>query len=264
MKLSELAIFTDDVEDVAEFYERLLGEEPTHSGPGCVLFSHGDAEVLVHETYEPGEGDLPCENHVAFAVDDLDAACKTLQARGLELEVPPRDFDWGRSAYLRDPAGNLVELSAASGDKPTVECRDVEGLPEPALREQLSGLFDRVFDDERLPNLAAHLEGRTTLVNLAADGDRLVGCKIGYEDSPHEFRSWIGGVDPDYRRRGIATELMRRQHTWATQQGYKTVYTKTKNKFREMLILNLRHGFDVIGAYTDRHDDPKLILQKPL
>lgn len=128
VKLSEFAVFTDAVEDVARFYEKLLGREPTHSAPGCALFSDGGTEVLVHETYEPGEDDLPCENHVAFEVDDLDAAFDELRERGLEFEVPPRDLPWGRSAYLRDPAGNLIELNAPCCDTPPAEFRDLQGL----------------------------------------------------------------------------------------------------------------------------------------
>lgn len=29
---------------------------------------------------------------------------------GMTIEYPPRDYDWGRSAYLRDPNGGLIEL----------------------------------------------------------------------------------------------------------------------------------------------------------
>jgi catechol 2,3-dioxygenase-like lactoylglutathione lyase family enzyme len=32
---------------------------------------------------------------------------------GLVLRVEPRDYPWGRSAYLRDPDGRLVELAQA-------------------------------------------------------------------------------------------------------------------------------------------------------
>jgi catechol 2,3-dioxygenase-like lactoylglutathione lyase family enzyme len=53
----------------------------------------------------------PNEDHFALAVDDLNAACDALVARGLILELEPRDYPWGRSAYLRDPDGRLVELA---------------------------------------------------------------------------------------------------------------------------------------------------------
>jgi hypothetical protein len=31
-----------------------------------------------------------------------------------------------------------------------------------------------------------------------------------------------------------------------------------------MLIVNIKHGFDVIGTYTDDKGEPKVILQKTL
>jgi hypothetical protein len=31
-----------------------------------------------------------------------------------------------------------------------------------------------------------------------------------------------------------------------------------------MLILNIKHGFDVIGTYTDEKGEPKIILEKRL
>jgi catechol 2,3-dioxygenase-like lactoylglutathione lyase family enzyme len=113
MYLSEVAIFTDAVDELAAFYERLLGVPPMHRGDGIAIFPAGAAHVLIHRRYVPGPDDLPCENHIAFAVPDVDAGAAELQARGLTLEVPPRDFPWGRSAYLRDPEGRLVELQAA-------------------------------------------------------------------------------------------------------------------------------------------------------
>jgi predicted enzyme related to lactoylglutathione lyase len=110
MKLREVAIFTDQVDSVAQFYQRLLGRAPAHRGAGIAIFKLGDAEVLIHTRYNPGPGDLPCENHTAFAVADLDSAVADLAERGLTVDIPPRDYDWGRSAYLRDPDGQLLEL----------------------------------------------------------------------------------------------------------------------------------------------------------
>ena len=47
-------------------------------------------------------------------------------------------------------------------------------------------------------------------------------------------------------------------------QGYEVIQTQTKNKWRNMLILNLRHGFDIVGTYTDSKGEPKIILKKRL
>jgi catechol 2,3-dioxygenase-like lactoylglutathione lyase family enzyme len=111
MKLVEVARFTDDVGALASFYRNLLGREPVASSPGMAIFQVGGTKILLHETYEPGAGELPPEDHLAFAVQDLDAVCEVLLARGLELEEGPRAYDWGRSAYLRDPGGQLIELA---------------------------------------------------------------------------------------------------------------------------------------------------------
>jgi len=110
MKLSELAFFTDDVASMTAFYRSLLGTEPVHQSGDLAIFDQQGLQILIHRTYGAGPGDLPAENHVAFAVPDLDAACAGLAAAGLECALPPRDYQWGRSAYLRDPDGHFIEL----------------------------------------------------------------------------------------------------------------------------------------------------------
>ncbi len=112
MQLSEVALFTDEVDAVTSFYERLLGQPPVHRGDGIAIFSVGGVQILIHQRYTPGPDDLPCENHIAFSVPNVDTGAADLAARGVTLEVPPRDFPWGRSAYLRDPEGRLIELQA--------------------------------------------------------------------------------------------------------------------------------------------------------
>jgi catechol 2,3-dioxygenase-like lactoylglutathione lyase family enzyme len=107
----EVALFTDGVDAGRAFYERLLGAPPEASWPGGAVFAAGDVKLLVHERGAPMEDGPPNEDHVAVGVADLDAACAALRADGLSFLVEPRDFPWGRSAYLRDPDGRLVELA---------------------------------------------------------------------------------------------------------------------------------------------------------
>lgn len=111
MHVSEVAIFTDQVAETAAFYERVLGRPPEYAGEGIALFRAGATTILIHATYSPGPDDLPCENHVALAVTDLDAEAERLGTAGIELAFPPRTYPWGRSAYLRDPGGLMWELS---------------------------------------------------------------------------------------------------------------------------------------------------------
>jgi catechol 2,3-dioxygenase-like lactoylglutathione lyase family enzyme len=109
--LVELALFTDDVAGVSAFYRSLVGSAPIAEWPGGALFAAGNAKILVHERVDGMTGGLPNEDHFALAVPDVDRACRKLRAEGCELLLEPRDYEWGRSAYLRDPDGRLVELA---------------------------------------------------------------------------------------------------------------------------------------------------------
>jgi catechol 2,3-dioxygenase-like lactoylglutathione lyase family enzyme len=110
MKLLEVAIFTDNVEETASFYKALGGHSAyEHEGIAVILFEN--VKVLLHKRYEPQEGELPCEDHIAFGVEYVDAEASRLEVLGVRVQYGPADYDWGRSAYLRDPAGKLVELS---------------------------------------------------------------------------------------------------------------------------------------------------------
>lgn len=144
--------------------------------------------------------------------------------------------------------------------------------PGPLLRsllDLLTSVFASQSHDEWLADLtqkAATYPVFQTL--LALDGERVVGCKLGYEREsdrtrPGVFYSWLGGVDPAYRGRGIAAELMRRQHDTCRAAGYATIRTHTYNHWRDMLILNLRHGFEIIGTQPGKRG-LTIVLEKRL
>lgn len=111
--LTEIAVFTDDVAGAAAFYRALAGAAPVAEWPGGALFAVGDGKLLVHERAAAMEGGPPNEDHFAIALADLDGTCEALSSSGLTFLVEPRDYPWGRSAYLRDPDGRLVELAQA-------------------------------------------------------------------------------------------------------------------------------------------------------
>jgi len=56
----------------------------------------------------PCAGPQPCVRLTRIKPQD---ACEELRERGFAFLVEPRDYPWGRPAYLRDPDGRLVELS---------------------------------------------------------------------------------------------------------------------------------------------------------
>jgi predicted enzyme related to lactoylglutathione lyase len=112
MELREVAIFTDDVRTTTMFYERAVGE-PEATDETMALFDVEGVDVLVHETYDPAPGDLPCEDHYTFEVEDVDEAFARLSEKDLSVYREPADYDWGRSAYFRAPDGRIVEITSA-------------------------------------------------------------------------------------------------------------------------------------------------------
>ncbi len=143
------------------------------------------------------------------------------------------------------------------------EIRMVEGFPERELAA-IAALAGRLgaFNEA---HFRRQLERRHQILScLALRGDELVGYKIGYEERPAYFESWVGGVSPDSRRSGIAADLMAHQHRWCAEHGFKLVTTITEGSNHAMLILNLRSGFDVVGTFLDRRKVLKVMLQKHL
>ena len=57
---------------------------------------------------------------------------------------------------------------------------------------------------------------------------------------------------------------MEKQHKYLIEKGYTIVQTKTMNKWRSMVVLNSKCGFDVIDTYTDEKGLHKNILEKNL
>ncbi len=143
----------------------------------------------------------------------------------------------------------------------------MDGLPvEPVLTsliDHLATLFRNQSRAELLTDLTYQQERTGLHVILAFENERVVGCKLGYERKPDQFYSWLGGVHPDYRGQGIASELMHRQHDWCRQHNYHTVRTQTYNQWRSMLILNLRFGFDIVGTVQGSHG-LTIVLEKKL
>lgn len=110
-RIAELALFTSDVSRLAGFYEALLGRPADSRSDSHASFDLGGTTLFIHVKGNGVEG-APDADHVAFALDQ-DAAAERARELGADI-VGPREFYWGRSAYLQDPDGRAVELQADS------------------------------------------------------------------------------------------------------------------------------------------------------
>lgn len=127
--------------------------------------------------------------------------------------------------------------------------------------EELMASFFGFVDAEDFRE-TLQLKTKVCLLIASFDG-KPVGFKLGYAQDRDEFYSWLGGTHPDYQRLGVAGQLMKAQYDWCKAQGFKKIRTKTENRHRAMLRLNLRQGFQIIGTQqSSKH--LKVILEKAI
>jgi catechol 2,3-dioxygenase-like lactoylglutathione lyase family enzyme len=105
-----VSINVDDVEACKRFYVDVLGLEllprPEFGFPGAWLEAGPQQIHLI----QVADHQAPGGQHFALRVDDLDGATQELRAAEIEVSDAIELPGVGRQAFLRDPAGNLIEL----------------------------------------------------------------------------------------------------------------------------------------------------------
>ena len=84
------------------------------------------------------------------------------------------------------------------------------------------------------------------LILIAFIDEEPVGFKIGYEIDTDCFYSWLGGILPKFRKLKIASELINVQEKWAKENHYNRIEIKTRNYFKGMLLLSIKHDYHII------------------
>lgn len=126
MELVQSRIVTDDVEQLAAFYARLIGVPVTlneyyvevPAGPMSVGFSkrryteyHRNSPAVATNGAGESVQDRRPEVVLDFLVEDADAEYERIKALGVEWVLLPITQPWGnRSMIFRDPEGNLVNV----------------------------------------------------------------------------------------------------------------------------------------------------------
>jgi catechol 2,3-dioxygenase-like lactoylglutathione lyase family enzyme len=106
----------DDLGKAVEFYRDVLGCEEIHRPdlgfPGAWLEA-GDTQVHLIEHEATTDTGLPARllsgiaNHVAFRVQDLNAAAEELERHGLSIARG----EILEQVFVQDPSGNVIELT---------------------------------------------------------------------------------------------------------------------------------------------------------
>lgn len=91
-----------------------------------------------------------------------------------------------------------------------------------------------------------------------------VGFKIAYKREDHLY-SWLGGILPKFRRKGIARALSEQQEEWAKSKGFPFIKMKTWNARRAMLVFAIGNGFKIVGMeQREDVDKNRIYLKKEL
>jgi catechol 2,3-dioxygenase-like lactoylglutathione lyase family enzyme len=118
-QLVEAALYVDDLDRAEAFYGEVLGLERIGREEGRhVFFRAGASVVLLFLAETTLRGDtLPAHGahgpgHMAFGVaaEDFNAWEARLESEGFPVEHVAEWPRGGRSLYVRDPAGNSIEL----------------------------------------------------------------------------------------------------------------------------------------------------------
>jgi lactoylglutathione lyase len=117
MKYLHTMVRVSDVEASLNFYCTLLGLKElrrydNEQGRFTLIFlaapGQDEAQVeLTHNWDEKGYTGGRNFGHLAYAVDDIYAACQRFVDGGVAISRPPRD---GRMAFIRSPDGISIEL----------------------------------------------------------------------------------------------------------------------------------------------------------
>jgi lactoylglutathione lyase len=119
--LGAVTLFVEDLERSRSFYQDVFGLQVIYEDESSAAFNFENTIInllsipAARELIEPGAVASPeagSRFQLTIWVDDADAACAELDARGVTLLNGPMNREWGmRTASFTDPAGNIWEIA---------------------------------------------------------------------------------------------------------------------------------------------------------
>ncbi len=115
-------IVTDDVERSRRFYTDVLGGKLTYSGPGGLTYvdlagtliiinvGGGPTDDKPTVTLETPRDPNTVSSFLNCRVKDIEAVYAEWSARGAQFLTPPKQHQYEKRCYIRDPDGYLIEV----------------------------------------------------------------------------------------------------------------------------------------------------------
>jgi catechol 2,3-dioxygenase-like lactoylglutathione lyase family enzyme len=119
--IAAITLFVEDLDAAKHFYQDVF-ELPIHfEDDNSAVFKFGDTLINLLKTGEAHALIAPAtvatpeggqRSQFTIGVDDVDAMCNALTARGVRLLNGPLDRPWGvRTASFQDPGGHIWEIA---------------------------------------------------------------------------------------------------------------------------------------------------------
>jgi catechol 2,3-dioxygenase-like lactoylglutathione lyase family enzyme len=105
-----------DLERSTKFYEQTLGRPVRFRTEGLVFIDGGAITIGLNTGLAAKRQPVAGATELVFAVDDVKAACRALEAKGIEFAIEPRqatEKEW--VATFADPDGHYLTLFGPPG-----------------------------------------------------------------------------------------------------------------------------------------------------
>lgn len=119
--IQAITLFTEDLAATKQFYEEVFGLPTEYENANSAVFRFGETLINLLDSSAGPELIEPASvaareagSRLVFTltVEDVDATCEKLAARGVDLLNGPMERPWGiHTASFRDPGGHIWEIA---------------------------------------------------------------------------------------------------------------------------------------------------------